>query len=46
MLNHSEREQEVTLDCCYTDLLDGSAVLKGTIPIAPRDVLVLQENTK
>lgn len=46
VLNHSEREQEITLDCCYTDLLDGSAVLKGTIPIAPRDVLVLQENTK
>jgi len=41
VLNHTEREQEVTLDCCYTDLLNDSRLLQGTVAIAPRDVLVL-----
>jgi len=41
VLNHTEREQEVTLDCCYTDLLSDSQVLQGTVAIGPREVLVL-----
>jgi beta-galactosidase len=43
VLNHTERAQEVTLDGVYTNLLDGLAPLKGTIAIAPRDVLVLRQ---
>ncbi len=46
VLNHTEREQEITLDCCYQDLLGSSATLQGTLPIAPRDVLVLLEEKK
>lgn len=46
VLNHTEREQEVTLDCCYTNLLDGSTTLQGTLTIAPRDVLVLSEEKR
>ncbi|MBM4464490.1 MAG: beta-galactosidase [Chloroflexi bacterium] len=41
VLNHAEREQEVTLDGRYVDLLDGSAVLEGRAAVAPRDVLIL-----
>ncbi len=43
VLNHTDREQEVDLDGRYTDLLDGSAVLEGTVTVPPRDVLVLLE---
>ena len=46
VLNHTEREQEVTLDGRYTDLLDGSGVVEGRVFIAPRDVLVLLEEGK
>lgn len=41
VLNHTEREVEVTLDCCYSDLLHGPRAVVGTVPIAPRDLLVL-----
>ncbi len=41
VLNHTAVEREVTLDGRYIDLLAGSAVLEGTVPIAPRDVRVL-----
>ncbi len=43
VLNHTEREQEVTLDGRYADLLDGSAILEGRVAIGPRDVLILVE---
>ena len=46
VLNHTEREQEITLDCCYQDLLGGLMSLQGTLPIAPRDVLVLWEEQR
>jgi len=45
-LNHTDREQEVTLDGRYTDLLDDSGVVEGRVFIAPRDVLVLLEEGK
>ncbi len=44
VLNHTEREQAVTLDAKYLNLLDGAASLEGRIAIGPRDVLVLQES--
>lgn len=44
VLNHTERQQQVTLDCCYRNLLDGDAPLNGTVAIPPRQVLVLLEN--
>jgi beta-galactosidase len=45
VLNHTEREQEVTLDRRYRNLLDSHAdgMVEGTIAIAPRDVQVLIE---
>jgi beta-galactosidase GanA len=46
VLNHTEHEQEITLDCCYQDLLGSSTILQGTLPIAPRDVLVLSEERR
>jgi beta-galactosidase len=46
VLNHTGRMQEVTLDGCYVNLLDGSASLEGTIALAPKDVLVLTEARK
>lgn len=46
VLNHTEREQEVTLEGRYIDLLYGSAVVEGRLFIAPRDVLVLREEKK
>jgi len=42
VLNHTEREQEITLDCCYQDLLGGSAILQALFHRAT-DVLVLLE---
>jgi beta-galactosidase len=41
VLNHGEREQEVTLDSHYVNLLDGAPVV-GTITVPPRDVLILE----
>lgn len=46
VLNHTEREQEVTLEGRYSDLLYGSAVVEGRLFIAPRDVLILREEKK
>jgi beta-galactosidase len=46
VLNHTERPQEITLDGPYVNLLDGSALLQGTVVVAPRDVLVLQADKK
>jgi beta-galactosidase len=43
VLNHTGRMQHVTLDSRYVNLLGGSAPLKGTIALAPKDVLVLTE---
>jgi len=43
VLNHTDREQEVTLDKRYMDLLDGSAALEGAVTVPPRDVLILLE---
>ena len=43
VLNHTERQQEVTLDGRFADLLDGSATFEGTVTVSPRDVLVLLE---
>jgi beta-galactosidase len=43
VLNHTDREQEITLDKNYKDLLSDSNALVGTITIAPRDVLALVE---
>ncbi|MCI0394167.1 MAG: beta-galactosidase [Chloroflexi bacterium] len=45
VLNHGEREQEVTLDSRYVSLLDdaaGTAPVEGTVTVPPRDVLVLE----
>ena len=44
VLNHTGLEQEVTLDRRYTNLLNGS-IFEGAVTIAPRDVLVLLEET-
>ncbi len=44
VLNHTDLEQEVTLDRRYTNLLNGST-FEGAVTIAPRDVLVLLEET-
>jgi beta-galactosidase len=44
VLNHTERQQQITLDCCYRNLLDDSAPLEGTVAVPPREVLVLLEN--
>jgi len=46
VLNHTEREQEVTLGRRYRDLLDGSAVVEGRVFIPSRDVLVLLEERR
>jgi beta-galactosidase len=42
VLNHTDLEQEVTLDRRYTNLLNGST-FEGVVTTAPRDVLVLSE---
>jgi beta-galactosidase len=42
-LNHTDREQRVTLDGRYKNLLNGSEVVEGTTNIAALDVLVLLE---
>ncbi len=44
VLNHTEQPQAVTLDGGYLDLLNSTAVLAGTVTIAPRDVMVLMEH--
>ena len=44
VLNHTDLEQEVTLDRRYTNLLNGST-FEGAVTTAPRDVLVLLEET-
>ncbi len=41
VLNHTEQEQEVTLDKPYKDLLNNSAPVAGKITLAPLDVLIL-----
>jgi beta-galactosidase len=46
VLNHTERPQEITLDRPYADLLDGAGSREGTVVVAPRDVLVLQEGKR
>ena len=43
LLNHTGRQQEVTLDRCYLHLLDGAKPLEGRATIASRDALVLAE---
>ena len=44
VLNHTGLEQEVTLGRRYTNLLNGS-IFEGAVTIAPRDVLMLLEET-
>ena len=44
VLNHTDQEQQITLDGRYTNLLNGSEGLEGTTAIASRDVAVLLED--
>ena len=47
VLNHAGQEQEVDLvDRHYTNLIGDSEFLRGTVTIPPRDVLVLQADSK
>jgi len=47
VLNHTEQEQEVDLaDGHYTNLIGDSESLRGAVTIPPRDVLVLQADSK
>jgi beta-galactosidase len=41
VLNHTDEEQQVSLDVACLDLLEGGAVAEGTAVIAPRDVMIL-----
>jgi beta-galactosidase len=43
VLNHTELEQQITLERCYTNLLDGSTLPVGRVTLAPREVFVLLE---
>ncbi len=45
ILNHTEREQEVTLECCHSDLLSGARGLRGSVVVAPRQVLLLAQES-
>ena len=43
ILNHASYEQDIVLDRHFSSLLDGT-LAKGTISIAPHEVLLLQDN--
>ncbi len=43
VLNHTERQQEITLDGHYSNLLDGALTLQGKVALGPQDALVLME---
>jgi len=45
ILNHTARCHEITLDGNYTNLLDGSSRVRGTVVIPPHDVLILTPST-
>jgi beta-galactosidase len=45
LLNHVDGVQEVALDRRYVNLLANSMTFQGTATVAPRDVLVLLEET-
>jgi beta-galactosidase len=42
VLNHTEREQELTLEGSYTNLLDDTTIPPGKVIIGPRDTFVLR----
>jgi len=46
LLNHSQQEQQVTLNGCYVDLLNGSAGLTERVTLAPLDVVVLMHQAQ
>ena len=46
ILNHTDREQEVTPDGSYATMLRDAKIVDGTITIAPRDVWLLQDSAR